>query len=75
MLVDFAFRGIVTAVTRNDFSEVYVGDAGLWRPGQNCYDAAHQGHGNSTDGLRVNLVLIYPPTARVLMTYPLYQYL
>jgi hypothetical protein len=69
MLADFVFRGIGAAAdtTRNDFSEVYVG-AWLWRHGQNFYDAAlTKATATQLTNSHVNLVLIYPPTALVLM--------
>jgi hypothetical protein len=69
MLADFVFRGIVPAFegSKNDFSEVYVG-AWMWRHGQNFYDAplAHQ-VGSQIADTNVNIVLIYPPTALVLI--------
>src|SRR5208282_6363616 len=68
MLADFVFRGIVPAVTRNDFSEVYVG-SWLWRHGQNFYDSdLTRTTATQLTGSHVNLVLIYPPTALVLMS-------
>jgi hypothetical protein len=69
MLADFVFRGIIPALGpgKNDFSEVYVG-AWLWRHGQNFYDAAlTKVTGNQLADTRVNIVLIYPPTALVLI--------
>ena len=67
MLADFVFRGVVPAVTRNDFSDVYVG-AWLWRHGQNFYDAAlTKATATQLTDSHVNVVLIYPPTALVLM--------
>lgn len=69
MLADFVFRGIVPAFagSKNDFSELYVG-AWMWRHGQNFYDAplAH-GVGDQVANTEVNIVLIYPPTALVLV--------
>lgn len=69
MLADFVFRGIVPAFegSKNDFSELYVG-AWMWRHGQNFYDAplAHA-VGDQIADTRVNIVLIYPPTALVLI--------
>jgi hypothetical protein len=70
MLADFVFRGVGTAseVTRNDFSEVYVG-SWLWRHGQNFYDASlTKATATQLTGSHVNLVLIYPPTALILMS-------
>ena len=68
MLADFVFRGIVPFVTRNDFSEVYVG-SWLWRHGQNFYDSdLTRTTATQLTGSHVNLVLIYPPTALVLMS-------
>ncbi len=67
MLADFVFRGIVPFVTRNDFSEVYVG-SWLWRHGQNFYDSdLTRNTATQLTGSHVNLVLIYPPTALMLM--------
>jgi hypothetical protein len=69
MLGDFVFRGIVTAreTTRNDFSEPYVG-AWMWRHGKNFYDSAlTRTTATQLTGSQVNLVLIYPPTALVLL--------
>ena len=69
MLADFVFRGIVPALSgsKNDFSEVYVG-AWMWRHGQNSYDAAlATATGNLIANTRVNIILIYPPTALVLI--------
>jgi hypothetical protein len=69
MLADFVFRGIVPAFegSKNDFSEVYVG-AWMWRHGQNFYDAPLAWQvGNQIADTRVNIVLIYPPTALVLV--------
>ncbi|HEY1660118.1 MAG TPA: glycosyltransferase family 87 protein [Candidatus Sulfotelmatobacter sp.] len=69
MLADFVLRGIVPAFEggKNDFSEIYVG-AWMWRHGQNFYDAplAHA-VGDRIAATRVNIVLIYPPTALVLV--------
>ncbi len=69
MVADFVFRGIVPAFegSKNDFSEVYVG-AWMWRHGQNFYDAplAHE-VGDQIADTKVNIVLIYPPTALVLI--------
>jgi hypothetical protein len=69
MLADFVFRGIVPAFegNKNDFSEVYVG-AWMWRHGQNFYDAplAHT-VGDRIANTKVNIVLIYPATALVLI--------
>src|ERR1700730_971574 len=70
MLADFVFRGIVPALGpgKNDFSEVYVG-AWMWRHGQNFYDAPlATAIGDSLGNTRVNIVLIYPPTALVLIS-------
>ena len=67
MLADFVFRGIVPLATRNDFSEVYVG-SWLWRHGQNFYDSdLTRTTATQLTGSHVNLVLIYPPTALILM--------
>jgi hypothetical protein len=69
MLADFVFRGIVPAFegSKNDFAEIYVG-AWMWRHGLNFYDAslAHV-VGDQIADTRVNIVLIYPPTALVLV--------
>jgi hypothetical protein len=69
MLADFVLRGIVPAFegSKNDFSELYVG-AWMWRHGQNFYDAplAHA-VGDQIANTKVNIVLIYPPTALVLI--------
>jgi len=70
MLADFVFRGLGVAadITRNDFSEVYVG-SWLWRHGQNFYDASlTKATATQLTGSHVNLVLIYPPTALILMS-------
>jgi hypothetical protein len=66
MLADFVFRGVVPALGRgkNNFSEVYVG-AWLWRHGQNFYDAAVTT--NRLTNAQVRIVLVYPPTALVLI--------
>jgi hypothetical protein len=69
MLADFVFRGIAPALGpgKNDFSEVYVG-AWMWRHEQNFYDAPlATAIGDSLGNTRVNIVLIYPPTALVLI--------
>jgi hypothetical protein len=69
MLADFVFNGVLTArdTTRNDFSEPYVG-AWLWRHGENFYDSAlTRATATQLTGSQINLVLIYPPTALVLM--------
>jgi len=69
MLADFIFRGIVPApdTIRDDFSELYVG-SWLWRHGQNFYDAAlTRDTATQLTNSKVNLVLIYPPTALALM--------
>jgi len=69
MLADFIFRGIVPALGpgKNDFSEVYVG-GWLWRHGQNFYDVALTTiTGNNLANTHVNIALIYPPTALVLV--------
>jgi hypothetical protein len=69
MLADFVFRGILPALGpgKNDFSEVYVG-GWLWRHGQNFYDAGlATATGDQLANTRVNIVLIYPPTALVLI--------
>jgi hypothetical protein len=70
MLGDFVFRGILTApqTTRNDFSEPYVG-AWLWRHGENFYDSLlTKETATRLTGSQVNLVLIYPPTALILIS-------
>jgi hypothetical protein len=70
MLGDFIFRGILTApqTVRNDFSEPYVG-AWMWRHGENFYDSAlTKATATRLTGSQVNLVLIYPPTALVLIS-------
>jgi hypothetical protein len=70
MLADFVFRGVGTAAdtTKSDFSEVYVG-SWLWRHGQNFYDASlTRAMATQLTGSNVNLVLIYPPTALILMS-------
>jgi hypothetical protein len=69
MLADFVFRGIVPAVSgsKNDFAEVYVG-AWMWRHGQNFYDVPlTTATGNLIANTGVKIVLIYPPTALVLI--------
>lgn len=67
MLADFVFRGVLPFVSRNDFSEVYVGSR-LWRHGQNFYDSdLTRVTATRLTGSHVNLVLIYPPTALVLI--------
>lgn len=69
MLADFVFRGIVPSLGpgKNDFSEVYVG-AWMWRHALNFYDAPlATATGNILGNTRVNIVLIYPPTALVLI--------
>lgn len=69
MLADFVFRGIVPAFegSKNDFSELYVG-AWMWRHGQNFYDAPlARTVGDQIANTRVNIVLIYPPTALALV--------
>jgi hypothetical protein len=70
MLGDFIFRGILTApeTTRNDFSETYVG-SWLWRHGENFYDSSlTRETATRLTGSQVNLVLIYPPTALILLS-------
>ena len=69
MLGDFIFRGIVPALGpgKNDFSEVYVG-AWMWRHGLNFYDASlATATGDLLGNTRVNIALVYPPTALVLI--------
>ena len=69
MLADFVFNGVLSAreTTRNDFSEPYVG-AWLWRHGENFYDSTlTRTTATQLTGSQINLVLIYPPTALVLM--------
>jgi len=65
MLADFIFRGIAPAFegSKNDFAELYVG-GWMWRHGQNFYDAPlARAVGDRIANTRVNIVLIYPPTA------------
>lgn len=69
MLSDFIFRGILPALGpgKNDFSEVFIG-AWMWRHGLNFYDVSlATATGNSLGNTQVNIVLIYPPTALVLI--------